>query len=114
MDTLLDVAPLSMEKTGLKKNALKGEVAVVTGGGSNGIRHHTRAGDSRFGRYHPAGVPADELAYPQPETVPVADFERINDHALSPMFAYMGPGFPEPKVPLRSINYSDGTEYPLK
>ncbi len=31
----LNTAPLSMDKTGLKKNALSGEVAVVTGGTSN-------------------------------------------------------------------------------
>jgi NAD(P)-dependent dehydrogenase (short-subunit alcohol dehydrogenase family) len=31
----LNTAPLSMDKTGLKKNALAGEVAVVTGGTSN-------------------------------------------------------------------------------
>ncbi len=28
----LDIAPLAMDKTGLAKNALKGDVAVVTGG----------------------------------------------------------------------------------
>jgi NAD(P)-dependent dehydrogenase (short-subunit alcohol dehydrogenase family) len=35
MAELLDFAPLVMEKTGLKRNALAGEVAVVTGGASN-------------------------------------------------------------------------------
>ena len=35
MDNILNVEPLSMNKTGLKKNALKGDVAVVTGGASN-------------------------------------------------------------------------------
>ncbi|MFC1900555.1 SDR family NAD(P)-dependent oxidoreductase [Chloroflexota bacterium] len=35
MDNLLDIAPLVMDKTGLAKNALAGEVAVVTGGTSN-------------------------------------------------------------------------------
>ncbi|OGN99342.1 MAG: hypothetical protein A2Y58_02960 [Chloroflexi bacterium RBG_13_51_52] len=32
MDNILDTAPLTMDKTGLQKNALKGDVAVVTGG----------------------------------------------------------------------------------
>lgn len=32
MDNLLDTAPLTMQNTGLKQNALDGEVAVVTGG----------------------------------------------------------------------------------
>jgi NAD(P)-dependent dehydrogenase (short-subunit alcohol dehydrogenase family) len=35
MDTELITAPLTVDKTGLPKNALKGEVAVVTGGSSN-------------------------------------------------------------------------------
>jgi NAD(P)-dependent dehydrogenase (short-subunit alcohol dehydrogenase family) len=42
--------------------------------------------------------------YPKPETVPTTDFQRIDDMALSLMFAYMGPGFPDPKVPLMPIN----------
>ena len=35
MDNLLDTAPLTMDKTGLARNVLEGEVAVVTGGTSN-------------------------------------------------------------------------------
>ncbi|OGO39172.1 MAG: hypothetical protein A2147_09465 [Chloroflexi bacterium RBG_16_57_8] len=35
MDVKLDIAPLTMEKTGLKQDALAGQVAVVTGGTSN-------------------------------------------------------------------------------
>ncbi len=35
MEVKLDIAPLSMFKTGLKKDVLAGEVAVVTGGTSN-------------------------------------------------------------------------------
>ena len=35
MEVKLDIAPLSMSKTGLKKDVLAGEVAVVTGGTSN-------------------------------------------------------------------------------
>ena len=42
--------------------------------------------------------------YPKPETVPTTDFQRIDDMVLSLMFAYMGPGFPDPKVPLMPIN----------
>ena len=42
--------------------------------------------------------------YPRPETVPNTDFQRIDDMVLSLMFAYMGPGFPSPKVPLMPIN----------
>jgi NAD(P)-dependent dehydrogenase (short-subunit alcohol dehydrogenase family) len=42
--------------------------------------------------------------YPKPETVPQTDFQRIDDMALSMMFAFMGPGFPDPKVPLMPIN----------
>jgi NADP-dependent 3-hydroxy acid dehydrogenase YdfG len=42
--------------------------------------------------------------YPKPETVPNSDFQRINDMALMLIFACMGPGFPDPKVPLMPIN----------
>ena len=42
--------------------------------------------------------------YPRPETVPKTDFQRIDDMVLALMFAYMGPGFPNPKVPLIPIN----------
>jgi NAD(P)-dependent dehydrogenase (short-subunit alcohol dehydrogenase family) len=42
--------------------------------------------------------------YPRPETVPKIDFQRIDDLVLSLMFGYMGPGFPDPKVPLMPIN----------
>jgi NAD(P)-dependent dehydrogenase (short-subunit alcohol dehydrogenase family) len=42
--------------------------------------------------------------FPKPETVPKTDFQRISDIALSLMFAYMGPGFPDPKVPLMPIS----------
>ncbi len=45
--------------------------------------------------------------FPKPETVPTSDFNRINERVLSLMFAYMGPGFPDPVVPLTSINYGD-------
>jgi NAD(P)-dependent dehydrogenase (short-subunit alcohol dehydrogenase family) len=42
--------------------------------------------------------------YPRPETVPQTDFQRIDELVLSLMFGYMGPGFPDPKVPLLPIN----------
>jgi hypothetical protein len=42
--------------------------------------------------------------YPRPETVRKADFQRIDDMALALVFAIMGPGFPDPKVPLMPIN----------
>jgi NAD(P)-dependent dehydrogenase (short-subunit alcohol dehydrogenase family) len=42
--------------------------------------------------------------YPKPETVRKADFQRIDDMALSLVFAIMGPGFPDPKIPLMPIN----------
>ncbi len=42
--------------------------------------------------------------YPKPETVPQSDFQRLNDMALPLVFAFMGPGFPDPKVPLMPIN----------
>lgn len=51
--------------------------------------------------------------FPKPETVRTSDFERINEHALSLIFALMGPGFPDPKVPLNSINYSDTPDTPF-
>ncbi len=48
--------------------------------------------------------------FPKPETVPTSDYERINERVLSLMFAYMGPGFPDPVVPLNSVNLSDFPE----
>ncbi len=42
--------------------------------------------------------------YPRPETVPKTDFQRMNDMALPMIFAFMGPGFPDPKVTLTPIN----------
>ncbi len=42
--------------------------------------------------------------YPKPETVPKADYQRIDDMALAMLFSFMGPGFPDPKVPLIPIS----------
>lgn len=44
--------------------------------------------------------------FPKPETVQTSDYNRINERVLSLMFGYMGLGFPDPVVPLTSINYS--------
>ncbi|MBN2041548.1 MAG: SDR family oxidoreductase [Spirochaetes bacterium] len=35
MDNILDIEPLTMDKSGIDKGSMKGEVALVTGGGSN-------------------------------------------------------------------------------
>jgi len=50
--------------------------------------------------------------FPNPETVPTSDFERINEMALSLIFSLMGPGFPDPKVELNSINLSEASDVP--
>jgi NAD(P)-dependent dehydrogenase (short-subunit alcohol dehydrogenase family) len=42
--------------------------------------------------------------YPKPETVPKTDFQRLNGMALPMIFACMGPGFADPKVPLMPIS----------
>jgi NAD(P)-dependent dehydrogenase (short-subunit alcohol dehydrogenase family) len=41
--------------------------------------------------------------FPKPETAQKDDFERIDDRALTMVFSIMGPGFPDPMVPLRPI-----------
>jgi NAD(P)-dependent dehydrogenase (short-subunit alcohol dehydrogenase family) len=43
-------------------------------------------------------------SYPKPETVPNTDLQRIDDRVLPLIFAYMGPGFADAKVPLMPIN----------
>ncbi|MBN1162019.1 MAG: SDR family NAD(P)-dependent oxidoreductase [Dehalococcoidales bacterium] len=42
--------------------------------------------------------------FPKPETVQKSDFQRLNDMALPMIFAFMGPGFRDPKVPLSPIS----------
>jgi NAD(P)-dependent dehydrogenase (short-subunit alcohol dehydrogenase family) len=42
--------------------------------------------------------------YPKPETVSQTDFQRLNDMALPLLFAFIGPGFPDPKVTLTPIS----------
>jgi len=45
--------------------------------------------------------------YPKPETAPQSDLERLSDEIEVRMFGHLGPGFPDPKQPLRSINRSE-------
>jgi hypothetical protein len=52
--------------------------------------------------------------FPKPETVPASDLERISEHGLSMIFSIMGQGFPDPKVPLNSINRSDKVPDPFE
>lgn len=37
--------------------------------------------------------------FPRPETVPQTDFQRLDERAAPLVFAFIGPGFPDPKVP---------------
>jgi NAD(P)-dependent dehydrogenase (short-subunit alcohol dehydrogenase family) len=46
--------------------------------------------------------------YPRPETAPKSEFDRINEEVEGRMFGYVGPGFKDPKLPLLSVNRSDG------
>ncbi len=48
--------------------------------------------------------------YPKPETAPKRDFERLNEQAEGRVFAYTGPGFRDPKLPLVSLNRSDARD----
>jgi NAD(P)-dependent dehydrogenase (short-subunit alcohol dehydrogenase family) len=41
--------------------------------------------------------------FPKPETVPTSDMQRLDDRALPMIFAAMGSGFPDHKVPLMPI-----------
>ncbi len=45
--------------------------------------------------------------FPKPETAPKKDFDRISETAEVRIFGYMGPGFPETRLPRVSINRSD-------
>jgi NAD(P)-dependent dehydrogenase (short-subunit alcohol dehydrogenase family) len=46
-------------------------------------------------------------AYPVPQTAPKKEWDRIRDAVEVRMFAHLGPGFPQQKKPLVSINRSD-------
>jgi NAD(P)-dependent dehydrogenase (short-subunit alcohol dehydrogenase family) len=65
---------------------------------------------TRAAELHGSGVTIEQAfrqmdwQYPKPETVRNTDFQRIDEIALSVVYAIMGPGFPEPKVPLTPIN----------
>lgn len=65
---------------------------------------------TRAAELHGSGVTIQQAfrqmdwQYPKPETVQNTDLERIDDRALSLVFAIMGPGFPDAKVPLDPIN----------
>ena len=48
--------------------------------------------------------------YPKPETAPKVDFERLNEQVEGRIFAHVGPGFKNPKMPLVSINRSDNRD----
>jgi hypothetical protein len=45
--------------------------------------------------------------FPKPETLRKADYDRVRDEVTPLLFAYIGPGFPKPAVPLVSINRSE-------
>jgi hypothetical protein len=65
---------------------------------------------TRANELHGSGVTVEQALrqmdwpFPKPETLHKDDFQRIDDRALTMVFALMGPGFPDPKVPLRPIN----------
>ncbi len=65
---------------------------------------------TRANELHGSGVTVEQALrqmdwpFPKPETLHKDDFQRIDDRALTMVFAIMGPGFPDPKVPLRPIN----------
>jgi NAD(P)-dependent dehydrogenase (short-subunit alcohol dehydrogenase family) len=72
---------------------------------------------SRAKEIHGSGIiiqqafKAMDWEFPKPETVREGDFDRLGDKALSLVFAYMGPGFPNQKGPLKSLGRSDSSEY---
>ena len=71
---------------------------------------------TRAGEIHGSGIIITQAfqqmnwPYPNPETAPKYDYERINDYLAIRMFGYLGPGFPNPKLPLRTINRSESPE----
>jgi NAD(P)-dependent dehydrogenase (short-subunit alcohol dehydrogenase family) len=46
--------------------------------------------------------------FPKPETAPKAEYDRISEQVEQRMFGHIGPGFPEPVLPLVSVNRSEG------
>jgi NAD(P)-dependent dehydrogenase (short-subunit alcohol dehydrogenase family) len=65
---------------------------------------------SRASELHGSGLIINQVLrqmdwpFPRPETSPKTDFQRLDDNAAPLLFAFMGPGFPDPKVPLTPIN----------
>ena len=65
---------------------------------------------TRAAELHGSGVTVQQALrqmdwpFPRPETAHNTDFQRIDDMALTMVFSIMGPGFPDPKVPLKAIN----------
>jgi NAD(P)-dependent dehydrogenase (short-subunit alcohol dehydrogenase family) len=45
--------------------------------------------------------------FPKPETLRKADYDRVRDEVTPLVFGYIGPGFPDAKLPLVSINRSE-------
>jgi NAD(P)-dependent dehydrogenase (short-subunit alcohol dehydrogenase family) len=65
---------------------------------------------TRAAELHGSGVTVQQALrqmnwpFPRPDTAHNTDFQRIDDMALTMVFSLMGPGFADPKVPLRPIN----------
>ncbi len=45
--------------------------------------------------------------FPKPETQRQRDYDRVREEAMNLVFGYMGPGFPDTKWPLVSVNRSE-------
>ncbi len=45
--------------------------------------------------------------FPEPDTVPAKDFDRIRDQVMVRMFGYVGPGWPDKIEPLVTVNRSE-------
>jgi NAD(P)-dependent dehydrogenase (short-subunit alcohol dehydrogenase family) len=62
---------------------------------------------------HGSGVNAGQAQkrmnwpFPEPDTVPGKDFDRIRDQVMVRMFGYLGPGWPDKIEPLVTINRSE-------
>jgi hypothetical protein len=62
---------------------------------------------------HGSGVNAGQAQkrmnwpFPEPDTVPDRDFDRIRDQVMVRMFGYIGPGWPGKIEPLVTVNRSE-------
>ena len=62
---------------------------------------------------HGSGVNAGQAQkrmhwpFPEPDTVPTKDFDRIRDQVMVRMFGYVGPGWPDKIEPLVTVNRSE-------